>query len=219
LLSVFEQAHTGDDAWWVRLYYHDEITREPREERILVYATFPMTGGSNSPLYAGFATTPDGKPILWVSLLEKAYAKFNTLHPGEVKQASGYQGIGSGSLPYRAYFHLTGREQPGFEFDEVRFKAEKENVGFRIVQRRSKEQKLRDQLWKVLSMVKRRFIVTAGSKRGENLPGLPGGHAYSVLTVREGAGGLRQIFWTTLGAVTRLTTPRTCPVRMAGSFG
>jgi hypothetical protein len=218
LLSMFEKAQTGDDAWWVRLYYHDEVTGQPRAERILVYATFPMTAGVNSPLYADFARTPDGSPILWVSLFEKAYAKFNTLHPGEVKSMPGYQGIGSGSLPFRAYFHLTGREQPGFEFDGVKFKANQAQVGARLSQKRAEEKILHDQLWKVLSMVKRGHIVTAGSKTGENLPGLPGGHAYSVLGVREGAGGQRQVLLDNPWGCYTPDHPKPVPGPAAGKF-
>ena len=83
--------------------------KDLKKKTVKVTQTFPLDD-KGDPIYAKKATGLDGKPALWVMLIEKAYAQLK----------GGYEDIGGGGDSGEALEAITGKKMKEYDLDDYK---------------------------------------------------------------------------------------------------
>jgi hypothetical protein len=100
----------GDGTYDVSIY--EDVAwfgKDLKKKTVKVTQTFPLDE-KGDPIYAKKATGLDGKPALWVMLIEKAYAQLK----------GGYEDIGGGGDSGEALEAITGKKVKEYDLDEYK---------------------------------------------------------------------------------------------------
>ncbi len=182
-------------AYRVRFYYLTDAEGPVKEEWVLVYDDLPIILRRHSPLYAQTPRIENSKnKVLWVGLVEKAYALFNDRHPF-ISPAAGYNGIGGGGVMADGFLAVTGRTQRALSWGSpYAVTLNRDQLPSLSAQQRRDV----DLLWQVMQLADHGQPVTAATRvpqgsESDVIPGLQGQHAYTVLGTKLGARGERTL--------------------------